>query len=77
MVSNIKNQKWKYLGLLAILPLAMVSFASELVDDAYAQKSEGTPNQKFGSDTENIVCGASLCSTPKGSPDPINEGKAR
>jgi len=77
MVSYIKNQKWKYLGLLAILPLAMVSFAPELVDDAYAQTSEGTPNQKYGSDTKNIVCGASLCSTPEGSPDPVNVGKAK
>jgi len=81
MVSNIKNQKWKYLGLLAILPLAMVSLAPELVDDAYAQKSEGSPSQvspkSYGSATNDIVCGASLCSTPEGSPDPINEGKAQ
>ena len=55
----------------------MVSFAPELVDDAYAQTSEGTPNQKYGSDTKNIVCGASLCSTPEGSPDPVNVGKAQ
>ncbi len=81
MVSNIKNQKWKYLGLLAILPLAMVSFAPELVDDAFAQKSEGSPSQvspkSYGSATDDIVCGASLCSTPEGSPDPVNEGKAQ
>ncbi len=81
MVSNIKNQKWKYLGLLAILPLAMVSFAPELVDDAYAQKSEGNPRQispkSYGSATNDIVCGASLCSTPEGSPDPVNKGKAQ
>jgi hypothetical protein len=81
MVSNIKNQKWKYLGLLAILPLALVSFAPDLVDDAYAQKSEGNPSQvspkSYGSATDDIVCGASLCSTPEGSPDPVNEGKAQ
>jgi len=81
MVSYIKNQKWKYLGLLAILPLAMVSFAPELVDDAYAQKSEGSLSQvspkSYGSATDDIVCGASLCSTPEGSPDPVNEGKAQ
>ncbi len=67
----------KYIGLFAILPLAMVALAPELVDDAFAQKAEGTPNQKYGSDTKNIVCGASLCSTPEGSPDPVNEGKAK
>jgi len=81
MVSNIKNQKWKYLGLLAILPLAMVSFAPELVDDAFAQKSEGSPSQispkSYGSATSDVVCGASLCSTPEGSPDPVNKGKAQ
>ncbi|NRA05224.1 MAG: hypothetical protein HRU07_03500 [Nitrosopumilus sp.] len=81
MVSNIKNQKWKYLGLLAILPLALVSLAPDLVDDAYAQKSEGSPGNQspksYGSATDDIVCGAKLCSTPQGSPDPVNEGKAQ
>jgi len=81
MVSENKTQKWKYLGLLAILPLAMISLAPELVDDAYAQKSEGTPSQvspkSYGSATDDIVCGASLCSTPQGSPDPVNKGKAQ
>ncbi len=81
MVSDNKNQKWKYLGLLAILPLAMVSLAPELVDDAYAQKSEGSPSQvspkSYGSATNDIVCGAKLCSTPQGNPDPVNEGKAQ
>jgi len=81
MVSYIKNQKWKYLGLLAILPLAMVALTPELVDVAFAQKSEGSPSQvspkSYGSATDDIVCGASLCSTPKGSPDPVNVGKAQ
>jgi len=81
MVSYIKNQKWKYLGLLAILPLAMVALTPELVDVAFAQKSEGSPSQvspkSYGSATHDIVCGASLCSTPEGSPDPVNVGKAQ
>jgi len=68
------NQKMKYIGLFAILPLAMVALAPDLVDDAFAQKSEGTPNLKYGSATADIVCGASLCSTPEGSPDPVNVG---
>jgi len=67
--------------LLAILPLAMVSFAPELVDDAYSQKSEGSPSNQspksYGSATDDIVCGAKLCSTPQSSPDPVNEGKAQ
>ncbi len=34
------NQKIKYIGLLAILPLAMVAFAPDLIGDAFAQKAE-------------------------------------
>jgi len=75
------KQITKYIGLLAILPLVMVALAPELVDDAFAQKSEGNPGQtspkSYGSATEDIVCGASLCSTPEGSPDPVNVGRAQ
>jgi len=75
------KQITKYIGLLAILPLAMVALAPELIDDAFAQNAEGSPGQvspkSYGSATQDIVCGASLCSTPEGSPDPINEGKAQ
>ena len=75
------KQITKYIGLFAILPLAMVALAPELVDDAFAQKSEGSPGQtspkSYGSATEDIVCGASLCSTPEGSPDPVNVGRAQ
>ena len=75
------KQKIRYIGLFAILPLAMVALAPELIDDAFAQNSEGSPGQQspksYGSATKDIVCGASLCSTPEGSPDPVNEGKAQ
>ncbi len=75
------NQKMKYIGLFAILPLAMVALAPELVDDAFAQKAEGSPGQtspkSYGSATNDVVCGASLCSTSEGSPDPVNQGKAQ
>ena len=75
------KQITKYIGLFAILPLAMVALAPELVDDAFAQKSEGSPGQispkSYGSATEDIVCGASLCSTPVGSADPVNVGRAQ
>ncbi len=75
------NQKMKYIGLMAILPLAMIALAPEFVDVANAQKSEGSPGQispkSYGSATNDVVCGASLCSTPAGSPDPINAGKAQ
>jgi len=35
------NQKIKYIGLLAILPLAMVALAPELIGDAYAYQQSG------------------------------------
>ncbi len=75
------NQKMKYIGLFAILPLAMVALAPELVNDAFAQKAEGSTGtqspKSYGSATDDIVCGASLCSTPEGSPDPVNIGRAQ
>jgi len=74
------KQITKYIGLLAILPLAMVALAPELVYDAYAQPAEGSPGKQspksYGSATDDIVCGGSLCSTPEGSEDPVNVGRA-
>ena len=53
------NQKMKYIGLLAILPLVMVALSPELVDDAFAQKAEGSPSQispkSYGSATSDVV----------------------
>ncbi len=81
MVSDNKNQKWKYLGLFAILPLALISLAPEIINDAYAQEAEGSPSQvspkSYGSATEDVVCGARLCSTSPGEPSPVNVGKAQ
>ncbi len=75
------NQKLKNLGLLAILPLVMVALSANLIDEADAQKSEGSPGQispkSYGSATDDIVCGASLCSTADGSEDPVNVGRAQ
>ncbi len=75
------NQKMKYIGLFAILPLAMIALAPELVDDAFAEKAEGSPGNQspksYGSATNDVVCGDRLCSTPEGNPDPVNEGKAQ
>ncbi len=75
------NQKMKYIGLMAILPLAMMALAPDYISEADAQKAEGSPSQispkSYGSATSDVVCGASLCSTPVGSADPVNEGKAQ
>ena len=76
------NQITKYIGLLAILPLAVVALAPELIGDAYAlQKAEGSsgylPPKSYGSANADIVCGDRLCSTPEGSEDPVNVGRAQ
>ncbi len=75
------NQKMKYIGLMAILPLAMIVLAPDYISEADAQKAEGSPASQspksYGSATNDIVCGASLCSTPAGSPDPAHEGRSQ
>jgi hypothetical protein len=74
------NQITKYVGLLAILPLALVALTPDMISDADAQKAEGSPGhvspKSYGSATDDIVCGGTLCSTPEGEPDPINVGRA-
>jgi len=75
------KQLTKYIGLLAILPLALVAFSPDLIIEADAQKANGSPGSQspksYGSATDDIVCGASLCSTPEGSEDPVNVGRAQ
>jgi len=57
------NQKTKFVGLLAILPIFMIAFAPDYIGeaDAATQYSKGTPNQSFGS-AGSPVCGGALCS---------------
>jgi len=75
------NKILRSVGLLAILSLGMVALAPELIGDVYGQEAEGSPGQQspksYGSATNDIVCGASLCSTPEGSEDPVNVGTAQ
>ncbi len=72
------NQKTKYIGLLAILPLAMVALSPDFVGEADAQKAEGSPGQvspnSYGSATNDIVCGDKLCASGE-NPDPGNQSK--
>ena len=71
----------KYIGLLAILPLAMVALAPDLIEDASAQKAQGSDGsvspKSYGSTTDDIVCGDKLCSTSEGQADPANISKTR
>ena len=75
------KQSLKNIGLLAILPLAMVALAPDLIEGANAQKAEGSPGSvsphSYGSATDDIVCGDRLCSTPEGESDPANIGEAQ
>ncbi len=75
------KQSLKYIGLLAIFPLALVALTPDLIGDADAQKAEGSPGSQsaksYGSANADIVCGDKLCSTPEGSQDPVNIGRAQ
>ena len=55
------KQKSTFMGLIAILSLTM-ALAPTLIDDALALKSAGNPLLKYGSATDDIVCGGILCS---------------
>ena len=74
------NQKMKYIGLLAILPLVMVALSPDFISEADAQKSEGSSGQQspksYGSATDKIVCGDKLCSAEENS-EQANIGKAQ
>ncbi len=63
------KQITKYIGLLAILPLALVALSPSLIGEAEAaiQHSVGTPNQSFGS-ADSSVCGGALCGESSASP---------
>ena len=67
--------------MLAILPLALVALTPDLIGEADALKAEGSPGSQspksYGSATDDIVCGDKLCSTPEGSQDPANVGRAQ
>jgi hypothetical protein len=64
------NQKIKYIGILALLPLVLVALTPDLIGQADADR--GPPPKSYGSATDDIVCGDRLCSTTEGTPDPIN-----
>ena len=74
------KQVTKYIGMVAILSIFALATVSGQIGDAAAEKAEGSTGSQspksYGSSTDDIVCGASLCSTPEGSPDPVNVGRA-
>ena len=65
-------------AIMAIFALATISGNIGEADAAKADGSPGTQSPKsYGSATDDIVCGASLCSTSEGSPDPVKQGTAQ
>ena len=75
------KQSLRYIGLLAILPLAMIALAPDFISEADAQKAEGNTGtqspKSYGSATDKIVCGDSLCSNTEGSSESGNIGRAQ
>ena len=75
------KQTTKYIGMVAIMAIFALATVSGNIGEADAAKAEGSPASQspksYGSATDDIVCGASLCSTPEGSPDPVNVGRAQ
>ena len=70
----------KYIGLVAIVAIFTLATVSGSIGEADAEKADTGDRlspKSYGSATDDIVCGASLCSTPEGSPDPVNVSKAQ
>ncbi len=71
-------KKLKYVGLLAVLPLFLVVLAPDYIDEADAQKAEGSPGhaspKSYGSANNGIVCGDKLCSELEENSTPISVG---
>ena len=73
--------KTKYIGLLAILPLAMIALMPDYVSEADAQKAQGSAGtqspKSYGSSTDDIVCGDTLCASENDDSQPGNIGRAQ
>jgi len=75
------KQTTKYVGMVAIMAIFALATVSGNIGEADAEKAERSPGtqspKSYGSATADIVCGDRLCSTPEGSPDPVNVSKAQ
>jgi len=72
------KQTTKYIGTLAIMAIFALATVSGNIGEVDAQKADTSDRlspKSYGSATADIVCGASLCSTPEGSADPVNVSK--
>ena len=68
--------------MVAIMAIFALATVSGNIGEADALKAQGEPGAlsgpgSYGSANADIVCGASLCSESKGTPDPANQEKAQ
>jgi len=61
--------------MITILLTAGIAASVDVIEDANALKSKGTKQQKYGSATKHLVCGAQLCSEIEETPEPKKEVK--
>ena len=61
--------------MITILLTAGIAASVDVIEDASALKSKGTKQQKYGSATKHLVCGAQLCSEIEETPEPKKEVK--
>ena len=70
------KQSLRYIGLLAILPLAIIALSPDLILDASAQKIEGNTGsisiKSPGSSTDDMICDDHPCGIVEESPEPRN-----
>ena len=59
--------------MITILLTAGIAASIDVTEDADALKSKGTRQQKYGSETKHLVCGAKLCSEIEETPEPKKE----
>ncbi len=72
------KQNTKYVGMVAIMAIFALATISGSIGQADALKAQGEPGalsgpSSYGSANNDIVCGASLCSTSEGNQDPVNQ----
>jgi len=68
--------------MVAIMAVFALATVSGNIGEADAAKSQGEPGalsgpSSYGSANNDIVCGASLCSTSEGNQDPVNQERAQ
>ena len=67
------NKNFRYIAILAIIPLFTAGLTSDYFTDANALKSKGVGISKYGASTN--ICGLQLCSEIPGGKDAWKESQ--